>query len=317
MSDPLDTLYRPEGFTEPDPEFRAALMIRLERALTHEWSDSSNDVPPQPELLEVVMKTTTHPDGARRRALAAIGLAAAAVAAVGFIITTHDDNSNSPVATTPTTTSTTTTVPALTDAEIAQAGLLTTAEVGDNYRRSNTVTFHLDRDTGPGADRLACASFLDTVFESPDRPATVRIQAFAFPGAQMQQYVVVFPDESGALAMMRSVADPTFPACMAAITTAMWSSAEFVPTPYQPFDPRPLAPVGDEMKVVAVRGTYSYHGADYDDEGLIPFVRVGRAVTWLNPSSAPTVYNTPGYPDSQLEKAITTAAEHLRAAQAG
>ena len=29
MTDPLDTLHRPIGSTEPDPDFRAALMARL------------------------------------------------------------------------------------------------------------------------------------------------------------------------------------------------------------------------------------------------------------------------------------------------
>jgi hypothetical protein len=113
----------------------------------------------------------------------------------------------------------------------------------------------------------------------------------------LQQYIVVFPDEAGATAMMKSVADPAFPACMSAVITDAYVSLDpdtvTERTALVPIEPRPLATVGDEMGVLAFGGTLQFGGATWDDVGLPPFVRVGRAVTWMNPNSAATVVNGP------------------------
>ena len=121
--------------------------------------------------------------------------------------------------------------------------------------------------------------------------------------------------------MMASVSDPAFPACMGAIATDAYRAADPAEvtsrTALTPMPPRPLRPVGDEMAVVAITGSFVLDGTTYLDEGLIPFVRVGRAVTWMNPNGAETVTGEPGYTDAQLEQALASAVEQLRAAQGG
>lgn len=110
-----------------------------------------------------------------------------------------------------------------------------------------------------------------------------------------------------------------YPACMGAIATEAYTALDPVTvsdrTPLAPVPPRTLAPIGDEMAVVALDGSFVLGGITHADQGLIPFVRVGRAVTWMNPNSAETVSGQPGYDDAMLEQALATTAEQLRIAQ--
>jgi hypothetical protein len=207
----------------------------------------------------------------------------------------------------------------LTDEAIAAAGILLPSEIGGGYfddPDNETWGFIAD---GPGAFDPACTPFLGTVFESPSRPAEVRAQGYFSVGAGMEMYVVVFPDEAAAGAMMDAVADPSFPDCVAAVVSEAYDSLDppgiTERSRLSPVPARPLTEVGDEMVVLAMSGTYVVGATQYRDEGLMPFVRVGRAVFWLNPNSAPTPAGTDGYPDSLLQRAISTAVDRLAAAQ--
>ena len=351
MADPLDVLRRRGDSAQPDPAFRSALMAELRRAMTRDDAHSSPlDTGTEPAPLEVVVSTSqspspSTPSGPSRRYVA-IGAAAAAVVAIvvtGLLVSRDDDvepaaglpiatdaTSSAAAATSivetvdPTTVAPTTvaptTVPPLTDDEIAAAGLLSADEVGDGYQHaSGVLTFTLDRAGGPGTTSPACSPFLETVFENADRPASVDVRGFRTVGAAMQQQVIVFADQADAEAMMAAVGDPGFPACLGAITTEAYTAMDppelTARSALVPAEARPLRAVGDDMVVLRVTGTYVFGGTTFDDDGLTPFVRVGRAVTWMNPNSAVTAINTPGYPDSQLEQALESAAAHLRAAQ--
>ena len=175
------------------------------------------------------------------------------------IVETVAPTTVAPTTVAPTTVAPTTvgpTVPSLPDDEIAVAGLLSANEIGDGYEESGTPTFTLDRSGGPGATSAACSPFLDTVFESADRPATVAVRAFTKPGATMQQYVVVFADRADAEAMMVAINDPAFPECLGAIVTEAYTANDppevTSRTALVPAVARPLQAVGDDMVVLRV-----------------------------------------------------------------
>jgi hypothetical protein len=333
MTDPFDSLRRDRGFTAPDPRFRTDLLARLEHALVTDEPTIDPPFHPTFEPMEITMPADQRPSPTRL-ALIVGGVVAAIVLLVTLILLRNDDAADpasdstetvtsSPSTSPPSTEVPTTTVAPLTDAEIAEAGFLTTAEIGGGYAPLPSATFVFDLRTpgGPGAADPACEPFLPSVFESAARPATVRIKGYQAPGAGQQMYVAVFPEQTDAEAMMAAVADPTFPACMAAIVSEAYSQSDTDVvtnrTPLVPEPPRPLTSVGDEMTVLAFKGSYDLGGSTWADEGLIPFVRVGRAVFWMNPNSARTPANTDGYSDELLQAALTVAAEQLREAQSG
>lgn len=208
-------------------------------------------------------------------------------------------------------------VSALSDTEIAESAVLTREEVGEGFAPSNKQTISWSADEQPAVREAACAPFVDSVFESSKRPATSRAQAFQRPASSFQQYVVVFPSEQGAIAMMDALADPAFPECLAAVAQASYEAGNESVTgaTQRPAVPRTLAEMGDQMVVLALKGSYVFQGTAYGDEGLVPFVRVGRAIVTMNPNAAESPVGSPGYPDEQLEKALAIAAERLRTAQ--
>lgn len=341
MSD-LDGLRHNGGATPPSPEFRAALLERVRTELGDMVASNGvvgigdeDDGQWAPVSLDVAS-----PRGPRRRRegrwLFVAGTVAAAATLVVLLSVHHEPASESdapaeggtatvtvaPTSNTSSSTSTTSTTVAPTpDERIAAAGMLTASELGGGYfAQDDGPSFRLEVG-GPGSDDPACAPFLGTVFESAGRPTTVRVQPYQSSGAGMQMYVVVFPDEAGARAMMASVADAAFPSCMAAVVSAAYAASDpdvvQQRSPLVPEAPRPLTPVGDDMVVLAMKGTYVLGGTQYDDEGLLPFVRVGRTVFFLNPNSAANPTSRQGYPDVLLERALAAAVDKLRAAQQG
>lgn len=97
------------------------------------------------------------------------------------------------------------------DAEIADRVLLDPDEYGTDWQLFQFKNVSLDRAiaaTIPG-----CAAYLDTVFESPDRPAVTNHRWFHAPQGRagaMSQYVVVFPTEDAAVAMLEATNDSNF-----------------------------------------------------------------------------------------------------------
>ncbi len=320
MTDPFDVMRRSSGSSLPDERFRVALLARLEWELSTDRHSADDGAPRQ---LEVVERPNGDPDR-RRGVLMLLGLVAVAVVLMVLLAIRNPTLDDSPNDTVPVLSSSTSAGPpttsTLTDEAIAAAGLLLPGELGGGYFDDPAdATWSFAADGGPGSSDPACAPFLGTVFESPNRPARVAGQGYLSVGAGMEMYVVVFPDEAAAGSMMDSVADPSFPDCLAAVVSEAYDSLDppaiTERTHLSPVPARPLTEVGDEMVVWAMSGTYVVGGTTYLDEGLMPFVRVGRAVFWLNPNSAPTPAGTDGYPDSLLERAIATAAGRLAAAQ--
>jgi len=126
--------------------------------------------------------------------------------------------------------------------------------------------------------------------------------------------------------MMEGVAHPTFPACLGEYIAAAYSGVHMGADggaecchadPYTPITPHPLLNVGDEMVNVALTGRLVAGTHEFPDEGAYPFVRVGRVVVMFNPPASKSIYNTPGYPDGQLDQTLQIAVKKLRAAQTG
>jgi hypothetical protein len=348
MNDPLDVLRRDGGATEPDPAFRARLMQRVSEALESKaivtfdpHADSNDDLvaanrhEKHPEL-EIIMDPDT--SSRQRRSMvvaAAVGTAAALLVALVLVVRNGDDpvdpaapgpSASTPVAPASTAALTTipptttalpaTTLPPPSDDQIAEAAFLTADEVGDDFGPSRQVDiWTLEGETAAAVPE--CAAFLDTVFESAARPATVAVEGYSKEGAEFEQYVVVLPTVAGARAMMSAVGDPSFPACWAPFISAIYNKTQQCCTDYsyQPAAAHTLEPVGEEMDNLALSGTISYLGETYVDEGPTPFVRVGRAVMILNPPSLATVVPGTGYPDGQLDRAMAVSVERLRTAQ--
>lgn len=350
MNDPLDVLRRDGGTTEPDPAFRARLMQSMREALRseapaqfdpHVESDSDGlvmrDHDDEHTELEIIMDPAT--PGRHRRSMivaAAVGTAAALLVALVLVVRNGDDpvdpaapgpSASTPVAPSSTAAPTTTvlptttlpptpTLPPLSDDQIAEAAFLTADEVGDGFSpTSNASGFRL---YGPTASQVPeCAAFLGTVFENTARPATVAARDYNKDGAGFGQYVVVFPTVDGATAMMTAVADPSFPACWALFTSDLYAKTATCCSDhsYQPSAAHPLVPVGDDMVNLAQKGTFTYLGETFVDEGPTPFVRVGRVVMTLNPPSLATIIPGTGYPDAQFDQALAVSVARLREAQ--
>lgn len=213
--------------------------------------------------------------------------------------------------------SVTTTAATLSDTEIAEASILSRQEVGEGFSPTHGRPISFSAADQPAARMPECLPFVDSVFENASRPATSRSQLFQRPAASFTQYTVVFPSEPDAITMMEAVGDPRFPACMAAIALSSYDAANTSVTEVtqQAVKPRAFPQLGDHTVVLALQGSYVYRNTSYPDEGLVPFVRVGRVVVMMNPSSSESVSGTPGYPDVQLERALRAIVERLRTAQ--
>ena len=320
MTDPLDSLRRTDDTLAPDPRFRVELLDRVANALVAESTDSvagaGAEAPRDPKEIPMLKQLTPN----RTSSYVKIGLglvAAAAVLVVGLVFIGDDDN-ETPVP--PANSDTSLPSPGPLEEEIAAAALLSASEIGDGYQidADQNFVFTLPRDGGPGADAPACGPYLDGVFESSTRPATIRTRAFVKLGAAMQQYVAVFADETDAVEMMTLVADEGFADCWAAVATVASVNAGIdIATAQVPVAPRTLEEAGDDMTVVELYGTFTSDDGDTSEyAGPTVFVRVGRVVTFINPNAANTILGDPGYPDEQLEQALQTIADRLEEIQA-
>jgi hypothetical protein len=314
MTDPLDSLRRTDDTLAPDPRFRVELLDRVANALVAESTRSVavGEAPHDPKEIPMLKQLPAN----RTSSYVKIGLglvAAAAVLVVGLVFIGDDDNDTpAPPANTAEST------PSPLEEEIANAALLSGAELGDGYAIGAGSGFTLVRDGGYGTSAPACEPFLDGVFESADRPATVRTRGFANAGAGMQQYVAVFPDEATAVEMMDLVDAPNFAECWAVVVHEAYSAMAPGVTwePFVPVEPTQLPTVGDNMVVVEVSSTFEYEGDTFQDRGPTVFLRVGRVVTFINPNTAETLSHGPGYPVELLERALQTIADRLEEIQA-
>lgn len=340
MTDPLDALRHTTGATAPDPEFRARLMAELGDALAGRPAvDSSSKAehrhssrrsvpdPDTPTVMEISMDTSSRTRWTRRAFPVAAALALVAVIVAALVVS--QDRDNEPAVAAPTTTigiqpaATTTSVPSTTlalpqsDVAIAEAGLLTYEDI-DFIGGGWTEGFVGEvgpMDSATAATVPSCAPFVDVVFENDGRPATIRKRWFGRLDGLIEQDVVVFPTLDGAVAMMDAVADPAFPACWADFGEVALNSLECCEgATSEPVEPHAIRRFGDQMVNLAFAGQALINGVPTPGEGAMVFVRVGRAVMFVNP---PAILDTgePGYSDEQVEQFLAISVAKLRAAQ--
>ena len=206
----------------------------------------------------------------------------------------------------------TTTVPVSTDRRIADASMAADGDIGEGWTlRPNDEPWLLD--AAAAAAIPSCAPFLDIVFESERRPATVASAMFAkgFSGRTVA-YVVVLPDEARATAMIDAVASPEFETCMLDYLSR--------PTPEdggqhtsKHLDWPALDLAGDQSVLLGT--TETYVGA-YGDPAEYPapwaFFRSGRVVGMLAPP-----YGSGDFTDAELVAAVGRAVDRMQAAQSG
>jgi hypothetical protein len=279
-----------------DPEFARELKAQLDaRRVRQHGSLNPSPAADQPVpfsgITEVTLALTPdkQPDHRWRR----VGLAAAVVAVLAagivLVLATADDDAERRPADRPRS--------ATSDRRFAGAVALTPHDWGANYTFGRWANgFRMSREL---AETLPeCAPFLDTVFESPGRPATVTT-ATAATGTRLPplhwQYVVVFPDVAGAEAMMDAVHDPRYPDCDARYRSEL-SGGD--PAPSGGVPPR-LDLAGDDSVVV----------------NTTPYVRAGRTVMTFDSVR----YH---WPDDEadaraVERVVARAVERVEAAEAG
>jgi hypothetical protein len=215
---------------EPDLAFERDLRDRLETRMRQARPSRANAVDRHIELrIDAPAPIPTGPAPLTierqrgRRSLLAVAAAIAASVAVGFVGSELVDDESDPPAQTvapPTTvapvtlppaTTTTTDAPITMDELTAIRGLMWTDDYfipGFEPVGPQPVTL----DGSVAAELPACQPFLDTVFESEARPATVGYKAFGNEALDimMFQYIVVHPTSAQAAAMLDGMQDPAF-----------------------------------------------------------------------------------------------------------
>jgi hypothetical protein len=232
MPDAFDMLRSADRWAEPDAAFRAHLIDEMDR--TFDAVEATLVAPSigvsAMELEPITMFDRTHvePPSNRRpvRFFTLLVSAAAVTALVGAVVVARSReatpppvNNEAPAPATPppvnneapapATTSTTVPFDAVAAAAIGEAILLTPSEYAPNIVQMDFKDVVLDRSIA--ADVPGCSAFLDTVFESPDRPAATAFNTFYSPlPATLFQYVVVFSSDDAAKAMFDATVAPTF-----------------------------------------------------------------------------------------------------------
>jgi hypothetical protein len=209
-----------------------------------------------------------------------------------------------------------------TDAEIADRLLLDPDEYGAGWQLFQFKNVTLDRSaasTIPG-----CAGYLDTVFESPDRPAATNHRWFHAPQGRsgaMSQYVVVFPTEEAAIAMFEATTEPDFQAdCFQPYKQVVAPPEVFCCDPNEDF-PAPLwagtsattdTTLGADDLAIRTDNAQTWtdaagtiHGPELFDSATI---RVGRTITVVEAIKVDE-FGQPFITDEQFHHAIATASE--------
>ena len=291
----------------PDREFAASLKAELDaRLYAPQQSATHNEM--ESELM--IFK----PDGTGPRRPWILVVAAALITIVGVgaiaVIAARDtatpapaDQPSSPttVAPTSTTAAPTTTVASLNDEEIANSTLLRAGEFVSGWDFGGGAPFSMDGNVAAGLP--ACAPYVDTVFESPARPAVTDWQGFTLPPgpAFSVQYVVVLPTEAEAIDMMTAIKEPAF---LHDCLPAYWATFHnTTPTTYIPMvegvdsEPPTLNIPADDMWVRAYDGTVN-EVPNYS-RFVSATLRVGRVVTimegYLSTSTGDTVMTLDDY----------------------
>lgn len=308
------TVHYQEFAVPVDPEFTRELKAQLDaRRVRQHWppkpSPSDDPAIQLPRHTEVTLghEPVSRPDRSWRRGwLLAAAVVAVLVAGTVLVLATSDDDSVlRPAATLPPESSSPTTVAppsAPSDRQFAAAVALTPDDWGPNYEFSRSRPYEMSRELAESLPE--CVPFLDTVFESPGRPATVTtaiaMPTHNSPTVSHLQYVVVFADVAEAEAMMDALHDPRYPECDARYRNEWAVMGGAHDNDFGVGVPPQLDLAGDDSVVVNV--TRRSRG------GTIPFVRVGRTVM---------MFDAYRYDDDELVAIVARAVERVKAADAG
>jgi hypothetical protein len=165
------------------------------------------------------------------------------------------------------------------DADLARRAVLTPEDLGEGWR---TVD---ERLVFPNSAELArtvpaCEPFAELVFQGGAQHGSGVSEALLERSEPVFTYVVVFPTEAEAAAMIAATASPGFSAC--------WAGFNEVAVPSMPLGveaasynvgtPPVLAFEADESTVLFLEGTVTIGGADFKDTCACVFARAGRGV---------------------------------------
>jgi hypothetical protein len=325
MVDPFESLRHDAESTSStviDPRFRAELLDEARRRLSASSTDSirprvTADTP-TPTQMEPITMLAKQPKKTRPTLLAAacIALVAAGVVAV-VALRAEDDGPPAPAEQPPPTDSATstptTTVPRLSDAETAQAMLLSGDEYGPDWVGVPNGWILPSMDSTIAGRIVECAPFVDTVFGAAERGASAfrTFWHFAQPEAFSTQYVAVLPDASVARLVYEQVNSPGFASCVTAYGTVLsgGQSPGSFPSPVdQPITDPPFDPIGDLLTYRTF--SHTWHTADGIEMGpqtdIDAVMLVGRTITFIG-----TVTEGEGGVVLNTTDQFQTALEHI------
>ncbi len=200
----------------------------------------------------------------------------------------------------------------LTDRQRAAASLLTPDEFRDDWEW-DTITPRWRMERALAAKVPGCEPFLDTAFESAARPAAVTTAMYTNLSVAAWQYVAVFPDIAGAVAMMDAMRDPTFAQCFIgyynAFADVIWASQVLESFTLVIAPPDPVNVRADDVITFGATNTDPADGGA-GTVGTIPFVRQGRTVIMFD---TPPLEYTP----AELSASLTIAIARVDAAEGG
>ncbi len=270
---------------EPSAAFSEAMHARLFAELVHPSESAEtpmvDDQPKAPEVRVLIDEIGTRTrirafEPRSKRAASALAAVAGIVLVAGLAVAVATRRSEPAASDTNA------------DREIAEAALITVADLGSRWENSHLHDGLSTRDeAGVAAGVSGCSPYVDFVFDGPDRKAATSQRDYDYRGRislVLSEVVSVFPSKAAASQVMNKVAEPTFRSCFAGYLEAaapLLSPGDSLTSHI--LDAPPLLQHGDRQ--IAFESVNMYHLAG----GLVPitsiniFIQIDRAIVYINP----------------------------------
>ncbi len=180
-----------------------------------------------------------------------------------------------------------TTVALIGDAAVVADALLTPADLGNGWGdASEQMSF-------PNSAEMAatvpeCAPYVDLVFAGGADHGVGQSAALTKGPDVLFTYVVVFPTEAAATAMLDAVQSPGFDACWAKFNDVAVPAMPIGATSatYENDTPPDLTFTADQSSVKSLVGTVTMGGSDLPDTCVCTFARSGRGVVEVHSTAS-------------------------------